>query len=336
MESREKILLDRLKEYKKEKGNHHAGNLFKKWEKWGKLSELEKEKKTKYFSSLIEAIDKYLEYREIISKYSNKLNFFEIAKCLNDYRVFSKVVSKKENLNLSDQAKKSFRSSILEEFLFILFSREDEDWVGLEIGKTKAYSNLYFNPKSLEDFVNNSSFRVEEKNQDFAIYKKCEVVIDNKKKDIKIPILSIECKTYLDKTMLQGLIATAEKIKRGNPYAKFYVVTETYGINLEEDLYGTQIDQVYVLRKQIRDKDEDDQRNFNHQIVNHSAKQYANGMVHTNTIEGFWSHLKRGIDGTYHQVSRKHAQKYTDEFTFRYITFFKINFLLTSESLFGK
>jgi len=41
-------------------------------------------------------------------------------------------------------------------------------------------------------------------------------------------------------------------------------------------------------------------RQFNHQIVNHSAKQYVNEKAHTNSIENFWSHLKRGIYGTYH------------------------------------
>jgi transposase-like protein len=39
---------------------------------------------------------------------------------------------------------------------------------------------------------------------------------------------------------------------------------------------------------------------FNHKIVNHRIKQYVNGNATTNSIEGFWSHFKRGINGTYH------------------------------------
>ena len=54
--------------------------------------------------------------------------------------------------------------------------------------------------------------------------------------------------------------------------------------------------------------------------VNHSAKEYVNHMAHTNTIENFWSHLKRGIDGIYHWVSKEHLQSYVDEFTLRYNT----------------
>jgi hypothetical protein len=41
-------------------------------------------------------------------------------------------------------------------------------------------------------------------------------------------------------------------------------------------------------------------KQFNHRIVNHSAKEYVNQSAHTNSIENFWSHLKRGIGGTYH------------------------------------
>jgi hypothetical protein len=52
--------------------------------------------------------------------------------------------------------------------------------------------------------------------------------------------------------------------------------------------------------------------------VNHSQKVYVDGDVHTQTIEGFWSLLKRGIAGVYHGVSTKHLQAYMDEYTFRY------------------
>jgi hypothetical protein len=52
--------------------------------------------------------------------------------------------------------------------------------------------------------------------------------------------------------------------------------------------------------------------------IDHSAKQYINGIAHTNTIEGFWSQLKRGINGIYHWVSVKHLQSYANEFSLRY------------------
>jgi hypothetical protein len=61
-------------------------------------------------------------------------------------------------------------------------------------------------------------------------------------------------------------------------------------------------------------------RIYDHSVVKHHSGQYVNGRVHTNTIEGFWSLLKRGIFGIYHFTSKKHLQMYVDEFVFRYNT----------------
>jgi transposase-like protein len=61
-------------------------------------------------------------------------------------------------------------------------------------------------------------------------------------------------------------------------------------------------------------------KDYSHFTVNHSAKEYVNAMAHTNGIENFWSHLKRGIDGIYHWVSKEHLQSYVDEFTLRFNT----------------
>jgi transposase-like protein len=55
-----------------------------------------------------------------------------------------------------------------------------------------------------------------------------------------------------------------------------------------------------------------------HITVNHSKDEYVRGQAHTNTVEGFFSLLKRGINGTFHHVSRGHLSRYCDEFAFRY------------------
>lgn len=57
---------------------------------------------------------------------------------------------------------------------------------------------------------------------------------------------------------------------------------------------------------------------YEHKTVNHGSKEYVNGVKHTNTIEGFWSQLKRSVNGTYHAVSPKYLQTYVDEFSYRY------------------
>lgn len=61
-------------------------------------------------------------------------------------------------------------------------------------------------------------------------------------------------------------------------------------------------------------------KNYNHGSVKHSLSIYVDGNVHTNTIENFWSILKRGIYGIYHQVSDKHISRYLDEFAARFNT----------------
>jgi transposase-like protein len=59
-------------------------------------------------------------------------------------------------------------------------------------------------------------------------------------------------------------------------------------------------------------------KNFPHGVVRHSQDEYVHGNIHTNTIEGFWSLVKRGVMGTFHKVSRKYLQLYVNEFEFRY------------------
>ncbi len=57
---------------------------------------------------------------------------------------------------------------------------------------------------------------------------------------------------------------------------------------------------------------------YTHDTVNHSIKLYVSGTVHTQNIENFWSLLKRGLNGIYHQVSEKHLNRYLNEFASRF------------------
>src|SRR5476651_891053 len=55
-----------------------------------------------------------------------------------------------------------------------------------------------------------------------------------------------------------------------------------------------------------------------HEMVDHGAGEYVRGDAHSNTVEGYFSVLKRGIVGTYHHVSEAHLKRYLAEFDFRY------------------
>ena len=59
-------------------------------------------------------------------------------------------------------------------------------------------------------------------------------------------------------------------------------------------------------------------KDFPHGVVRHSSGEYVVGAIHTQTIDGFWSLIKRGIMGSFHKVSRKYLPLYVSEFQFRY------------------
>ena len=59
-------------------------------------------------------------------------------------------------------------------------------------------------------------------------------------------------------------------------------------------------------------------KNYKHQAVNHSMGEYIRGQAHTQGVESFWAMLKRGHAGVYHKMSKKHLQRYIDEYVGRH------------------
>jgi transposase len=75
---------------------------------------------------------------------------------------------------------------------------------------------------------------------------------------------------------------------------------------------------VYTDEYPMYDKLATEANGYVHKRVQHQQDVYVMGDAHTNSIEGFWSLVKRGIGGVYHSVSRKYLQSYLDEYSFRY------------------
>lgn len=153
-------------------------------------------------------------------------------------------------------AQTKFRPTILEEFLAILFRdmlaefRSGKPNGVLGLGGVKAYANLYFYGRDFSSFALNPTIGLNVKDQDFAIYRKIELKVDGSRPVMAcIPVVAVECKTFIDKTMLEGSVATAEKIKSGNPYALFCMVSELYDVGMDVDPAYSRIDQIYILRK---------------------------------------------------------------------------------------
>jgi transposase len=91
----------------------------------------------------------------------------------------------------------------------------------------------------------------------------------------------------------------------------------------KKDLHG--IAKEYILPNSIVYTDEypgynnlGDVNGYQHRRIRHAEGIYVLGDIHTNTIEGFWSLVKRGIGGVYHSVSKKYLQSYLDEYSYRY------------------
>jgi len=227
----------------------HAKNFLRKLDgdKFGTRNKFKDKKEAIYF------FEKYKEFYDCIhehwiEKEKSLENIERIVNCLNEYKGF--VI---KNSKFSSQSK--FEPTILEEFIFWLFYDEIRSYSTDKIngGSIKAYCNIYFSPQSMNDFISNPSFFQNTKDQDFAIYRSVKLKADETiEEELKIPVVSIECKTYLDRTMLEGSIATAEKIKLGNPHARFYIVTERYEVKSDVDIAYTKIDQIFVLRKQFQ------------------------------------------------------------------------------------
>ena len=192
---------------------------------------------------------------------TTKANIKNKTQLLNKYKEFiNQTKFKKEGGNshgFSSQSK--LHSTVIEEFMYYLFKDiEALSGKGIDLGPTSAYSNLFFAPPNIGDFAIRPTIVLNLKEQDFSISKKinlqASVSGESKvyKRSFAVPIVSIECKTYIDKTMYEGSVATAEKIKKGNPYCLFLIVVECYDVSFSVEPRYSQINQIYVLRKQKR------------------------------------------------------------------------------------
>jgi len=172
---------------------------------------------------------------------------------LNEYKNFIDQQHYAEKFD----SRSNLHSSVLEEFMYYLFKDlvlEYSD--NALIGKAHVFKDIFFRADNYEMMVKKANAKIEIKDHDFTIGVRINATMNTSGYDNTetytwdIPAIAIECKTYLDKTMLQDASTAAEELKHRNPNAIYIVVAEWLKLTDSVNLKKYKIDQIYVIRKQ--------------------------------------------------------------------------------------
>lgn len=177
----------------------------------------------------------------------------ERTKLFNDYKdfidqqIYAEAFDSRSNLH----------SSVLEEFVYYLF-RDLVRSISTNalIGKSHAYKDIFYSATSFVEMVSTPCFHIEKKDHDFVIGVnieaefKCKGTKKYQTEKLQIPAVAIECKTYLDKTMLEGASNAAAQLMVVNPNALYIVLSEWLKLTDDINLKKYKVDQIYILRKQ--------------------------------------------------------------------------------------
>ena len=175
------------------------------------------------------------------------------VKLFADYKDF---IDKQKYAEKFD-SRSNLHSSVLEEFIFYLFRDLVYEFSkSAVIGKAHTFKDIFFNSSSYKEMITKPNAKIEKKDHDFIIgvniqtSMNCEGNQEKEQHSWQIPAIAIECKTYLDKTMLEGSSTAAEQLKHRNPNAIYIVVAEWLKLTEQVNLKKFKVDQIYVLRKQ--------------------------------------------------------------------------------------
>jgi hypothetical protein len=136
-----------------------------------------------------------------------------------------------------------FRPTVLEEFCgFLLKDIPEVNSLGLDFFNKKVFAGITLD--------NNGNAIIKTKDIDFCIGKQFDVTIGGRVHRIIIPIIAIECKTYIDKTMFSESQFTAQKMKQGSPNVRVYAISEENQIDRGEipSKGQTPLDQIFIIR----------------------------------------------------------------------------------------
>ena len=180
----------------------------------------------------------------------NSEDITRIVAALNAYRATAIPVFD----TLDNAGQKALGYTIMEEFFYLLFNKKIQlmniTHPNLFVGKGNSYVSLSFTPASFDDLFHNPNAYIHTKDQDFVLGANIELTITSdghrKVKSTVIPVVAIECKTYLERNMLDACAATASRLKSAMPYC-IYIVAAEYLKMTDASPELTDIDEVYVL-----------------------------------------------------------------------------------------
>ncbi len=172
----------------------------------------------------------------------------------NDYKDFIDQQKYAEKFD----SRSNLHSSVLEEFLEHLFiDMVSEIDSSALIGKSHSFKDVFFKSSNFATYLSKPEILLEKKDHDFIIGVSLDATFQTKsnnskliKKSIELPVIAIECKTYLDKTMLEGASNAANQIKSKNPDALYIVCSEWLKLTDSINLKKYDVDQIFILRKQ--------------------------------------------------------------------------------------
>lgn len=159
--------------------------------------------------------------------------------------------------NLPNSGQQALGYTIMEEFFCMFFAcymnHLGVSKKNLFLGKGNSYVSLSFTPKSFEEVFNNVAPYLHTKDQDFVLGVSMSICVASGESKLKptetvLPIVAIECKTYLERNMLDSCANTANRLKRAMPYC-IYIVAAEYMKMEEASPELTDIDEVYILCK---------------------------------------------------------------------------------------
>lgn len=248
------------------------------------------------------------------------------VKLLSDYKDFLDQQHYAEKFD----SRSNLHSSVLEEFLYYLFKDLVRDFgSNALIGKSHTFKDIFFVSPKYSEMLKRPYARIEKKDHDFVIgatiqasfeaatppeqdetpgelvplvqqepesYSEATVTGNVETHLFDIPVVVIECKTYLDKTMLEGSSRAAEDLKARNPNSLYMVVMEWIKLTSDVNLRKYKVDQIYVLRQQKNtDREFRYEETYKKNPINPTVIQHLFNKIRNHLTRDWTGGIEQGI-----------------------------------------